>query len=43
MSTKEFKKDKRNRWLQSMFSQTLLVFYLSLLGVTTLIYFLFNK
>lgn len=39
MDTRNFKKDK-NGWLQSMFSITLLVFYLSLLGITTLIYFL---
>jgi len=37
MDTKTFKKDK-NCWLQSMFSVTLLIFYLLLLGVTTLIY-----
>jgi len=43
MNTNEFKKDKKNRWLQSMFSITLLVFYLSLLGVTTLIYFCLNN
>lgn len=42
MDTNEFKKNKKNCWLQSMFSQTLLVFYLSLLGVTTLIYSLFK-
>jgi len=42
MNTNEFKKDKKNRWLQSMFSITLLVFYLSLLGITTIIYFLFK-
>ena len=41
MDTRNFKKDK-NCWLQSIFSITLLVFYLSLLGVTTLIYFLFE-
>jgi len=42
MNTNEFKKDKKNRWLQSVFSITLLVFYLSLLGITTIIYFLFK-
>ena len=38
MITDEFKKDKKNSWLRSSFSLTLLVFYLSLLGITTLIY-----
>lgn len=38
MITDEFKKDKKNGWLRSSFSLTLLVFYLSLLGITTLIY-----
>jgi len=42
MDTNEFRKNKKNRWLQSMFSQTLLVFYLSLLIVTTLIYYFFK-
>lgn len=42
MNTNEFKKDKKNRWLQSVFSITPLVFYLSLLGITTIIYFLFK-
>ncbi len=40
MNTNEFKKDKNNSWLQSVFSLTLVVFYLSLLGATTIIYFL---
>lgn len=43
MNTDEFKKVKKNCWLQSTFSLTLLVFYLSLLGITTLIYFLVGR
>lgn len=34
MKTDEFKKDSKNTWLHSLFSPTLLVFYLSLLGAT---------
>jgi len=42
MDTNEFKKNRKNCWLPSMFSQTLLIFYLSLLCITTLIYSLFK-
>jgi len=37
MNTDEYKKDKKNSWLCAMFSPTLLVFYLSLVGVALLI------
>jgi hypothetical protein len=37
MNTDEYKKDKKNRWLNAMFSCTLLVFYLSLAVATLLI------
>ncbi|MHA1410445.1 MAG: hypothetical protein ACTSQY_09115 [Candidatus Odinarchaeia archaeon] len=42
MNTKEYKKDKRNCWLYSMFSVTLLCFYLSLIAITLLITYLIN-
>ena len=38
MDTSEYKKDKKNRWLNAMFSRTLLVFYLSLVAATLMIY-----
>jgi len=38
MNTSEYKKDKKNRWLNAMFSRTLLVFYLSLVAATLMIY-----
>jgi len=40
MNTDEYKKDKKNSWLCAMFSPTLLVFYLSLVGVALLIKYL---
>lgn len=40
MSTEEYKKDKKNSWLCAMFSPTLLVFYLSLVGVALFIKYL---
>mgnify|MGYP001574928249 FL=1 len=42
MDTSEYKKDERNSWACSMFSSTLLVFYLPLVGVTLLIVYLIN-
>ena len=38
MRTDDFKKDPKNTWLYSIFSPMLLVFYLSLLGVTIFIF-----
>lgn len=40
MNTEEYKKDKKNSWLRAMFSPTLIVFYLSLIGVALLIKYL---
>jgi ABC-type multidrug transport system fused ATPase/permease subunit len=40
MDTSKYKKDKENGWLCSMFSSTLLVFYLPLAGITFLIAYL---
>ena len=40
MNTEEYKKDKKNGWLCAMFSPTLIVFYLSLIGVALLIKYL---
>ncbi|MEK7574543.1 MAG: hypothetical protein AAB514_03380 [Patescibacteria group bacterium] len=40
MNTDEYKKDKKNGWICSMFSDTLFVFYLPLVGVTLLIAYL---
>jgi hypothetical protein len=40
MNTDEYKKDMKNSWLCSMFSSTLLVFYLSLAGVVLLVKYL---
>ena len=37
MNTDEYKKDEKNSWVCSMFSGTLLVFYLPLVGITLLI------
>ncbi len=42
MNTSEFKKDKKNTWVCAMFSSTLLVFYLPLVGVALLIVYLIN-
>ena len=42
MNTDEFKKDPKNSWIISMFSFTLLVFYLALLGATLFISFFIN-
>jgi hypothetical protein len=42
MNTSEFKKDAKNTWLSSMFSFTLLVFYLALLGATLLTSYFIN-
>lgn len=40
MNTEKYKEDKKNGWLCAMFSPTILIFYLSLLGVTLLIPYL---
>lgn len=37
MNTDEYKKDEKNTWVCSVFSGTLLVFYLPLIGITLLI------
>lgn len=42
MDTSEYSEDKRNNWLRSMFSSTLLLFYLPLVGVILLITYLIN-
>jgi Ca2+/Na+ antiporter len=42
MNTSEHKKDKKNTWVYAMFSSTLLVFYLPLVGVALLIAYLIN-
>jgi len=42
MNTKEYKKDKKNCWLHSMFSVTLLWFYLPLIAIILLITYLIN-
>ncbi len=42
MDTSEYNKDKRNGWLRSMFSSTLLFFYLPLVGVMLLVTYLIN-
>ena len=42
MNTSEYKKDKKNTWVCAMFSSTLLVFYLPLVGVALLIVYLIN-
>jgi len=42
MNTSEYKKDKKNTWVCAMFSSTLLVFYLPLVGVALLIAYLIN-
>jgi hypothetical protein len=42
MNTSEYNEDKRNSWLRSMFSSTLLFFYLSLVGVMLLVTYLIN-
>ncbi len=43
MDTKKYEKNPRNTWLCSIFSSTLLWFYLSLTAVMILIMFLINK
>ena len=42
MDTKEYKKDRKNTWLYSMFSVTLLVFYLPLVSAALIIVCLIN-
>ncbi|HCG77097.1 MAG: hypothetical protein COZ37_07395 [bacterium (Candidatus Ratteibacteria) CG_4_10_14_3_um_filter_41_18] len=42
MDTSEYKKDKRNSWICSMFSETLLFFYLPLVGIMLLVTYLLN-
>ena len=42
MNTSEYNEDKRNGWLCSMFSSTLLFFYLPLVGVMLLVTYLIN-
>ena len=42
MNVSKYKKDKRNSWIYSMFSTTLLFFYLPLVGVMLLITYLIN-
>lgn len=42
MNTSEFKKDVKNTWISSIFSFTLLVFYLALLGATLFIFYFIN-
>lgn len=42
MNTNEYKKDKRNCWLYSMFSVTLLCFYLPLIAIILFITYLIN-
>jgi len=42
MNTNDFKKDAKNSWLSSIFSPTLLVFYLALLGATLFISYFIN-
>ena len=42
MNTSEYNEDKRNGWLRSMFSSTLLFFYLPLVGVMLLVTYLIN-
>jgi Ca2+/Na+ antiporter len=42
MDTSKHKKDKKNTWVCAMFSPTLLVFYLPLVGVVLLIAYLIN-
>ncbi len=42
MNTSEYKKDKRNGWVYSMFSATLLFFYLPMVAIMLLIIYLIN-
>ena len=42
MNTNKYKRDKKNTWVHAMFSSTLLVFYLPLVGVALLIACLIN-
>ncbi len=42
MNTNKYNEDKRNGWLRSMFSSTLLFFYLPLIGVMLLVTYLIN-
>ena len=42
MNTSEYNEDKRNGWVCSMFSITLLFFYLPLVGVMLLVTYLIN-
>jgi hypothetical protein len=40
MNTSKFKKEERNGWISSMFSNTLLIFYLPLLAVMLIVIYL---
>jgi hypothetical protein len=42
MNTSEYKKDKKNGWISSMFSDTLLFFYIPLITVMLFIIYLIN-
>lgn len=42
MDTDEYKKDKKNSWVYSMFSTTLLFFYLPLVAIMLLVIYLLN-
>jgi len=42
MNTSEYKKDDRNSWICSMFSTTLLFFYIPLIAIMLLITYLIN-
>lgn len=42
MNTNKYNEDKRNGWLRSMFSSTLLFFYLPLVSVMLLVTYLIN-
>lgn len=42
MNTNQFKKDERNCWINSMFSSTLLCFYMPLVAIMLLLTYLLN-
>jgi len=42
MDTREYKKDKKNSWISSMFSDTLLFFYIPLIAIMLLLIYLIN-
>jgi len=42
MDTSKFKKDKKNGWITSMFSDTLLFFYIPLIAIMLLLTYLIN-